>query len=216
MRRPPIGMMGCAPDHAAGCLSSFAIPYGEDVSLGQRIAGPGTELFSAVRAAFPDLKIIVENDGLHPDVTLLASACALSDMRVMQTSFDYCGSMPDAYPDRCICYSGTHDQDTLTGWLNRMSRVRKDALKACLNTEEEDVWALCDLCIRTLMDSACTDCIIPMQDWLHLDSHARINAPGTLGENWMWRMHEGQFHDQLERQMAQMSMASGRQSSENM
>ena len=158
----------------------------------------------------------MENDGLHPDVTLLASACALSDMRVMQTSFDYCGSMPDAYPDRCICYSGTHDQDTLTGWLNRMSRVRKDALKACLNTEEEDVWALCDLCIRTLMDSACTDCIIPMQDWLHLDSHARINAPGTLGENWMWRMHEGQFHDQLERQMAQMSMASGRQSSENM
>lgn len=207
---------GVRADHAAGCLSSFAIPYGEDVSLGQRIAGPGTALFSAVRAAFPDLKIIVENDGLHPDVTLLASACALSDMRVMQTSFDYCGSMPDAYPDRCICYSGTHDQDTLTGWLNRMSRVRKDALKACLHTEEEDVWALCDLCIRTLMDSACTDCIIPMQDWLHLDSHARINAPGTLGENWMWRMHEGQFHDQLERQMAQMSMASGRQSSENM
>ena len=42
---------GVRADHAAGCLSSFAIPYGEDVSLGQRIAGPGTELFSAVRAA---------------------------------------------------------------------------------------------------------------------------------------------------------------------
>ena len=81
--------------------------------------------------------------------------------------------------------------------------AQKAAVKAYLHTDEEDVWSLCAQCLSHLMHTGCEICIIPMQDWLHLDSHARINSPGTLGENWMWRMHRGQFHDQLEQLMAQ-------------
>lgn len=205
---------GVRADHAGGCLSSFAIPYGAAPSAGHRVPGPGCALFRALRAAFPELEIIVENDGLHPDVTMLAAQCGLRDMRVMQVSFDYHGTMPDEYPHDCVCVSGTHDQDTLTGWLNRMSTEEKAAVKAYLHTDEEDVWSLCAQCLSHLMHTGCEICIIPMQDWLHLNSHARINSPGTLGENWMWRMHRGQFHDQLEQLMAQISRDSGRVLSE--
>ena len=30
--------------------------------------------------------------------------------------------------------------------------------------------------------------IIPLADWLHLGSEARINTPSTQGTNWQWRL----------------------------
>ena len=42
--------------------------------------------------------------------------------------------------------------------------------------------------IREAYRSVADLCIIPMQDYLVKGKEARINHPGTLGENWQWRL----------------------------
>ena len=45
--------------------------------------------------------------------------------------------------------------------------------------------------IRYLFLGPCDTVIIPMQDILCLDSNCRMNLPGTIGSNWLWRMKPG-------------------------
>ena len=53
-------------------------------------------------------------------------------------------------------------------------------------------------------------CIIPMQDYLHLDNEARINTPSTLGGNWVWRMDKNALTDKLAEHIAKMTKLYGR------
>ena len=62
-----------------------------------------------------------------------------------------------------------------------------------LSQREGFVWGA----IRTAMSSVSQLCVIPMQDYLELGGEARMNFPGTLGNNWVWRAVEGCFSDPL-------------------
>jgi 4-alpha-glucanotransferase len=42
--------------------------------------------------------------------------------------------------------------------------------------------------IRTLWQSVALFAIAPMQDLLNLGNEARMNFPGTLGNNWEWKL----------------------------
>ena len=54
-----------------------------------------------------------------------------------------------------------------------------------------------DAFIRALFKSPCDTVIIPMQDILGLDGSARMNYPGTIGGNWVWRMKPDQLSLEL-------------------
>ena len=45
--------------------------------------------------------------------------------------------------------------------------------------------------VEKVMASCADTCMIPMQDILGLDGSARMNLPGTIGGNWVWRMLPG-------------------------
>ena len=45
-----------------------------------------------------------------------------------------------------------------------------------------------DAMMQALFGSPAKLVILPMQDILRLDGSARMNLPGTLGGNWVWRM----------------------------
>ena len=51
--------------------------------------------------------------------------------------------------------------------------------------------------IATAMSSTAGTAVIPMQDWLGLGREARMNFPSTLGDNWKWRLTDGQLTDAL-------------------
>ena len=53
-------------------------------------------------------------------------------------------------------------------------------------------------------------CIVPMQDWLGLDSSARMNLPGTVDVNWKWRLKKGQVTEKLGEQIRAMTKVCGR------
>ena len=53
-------------------------------------------------------------------------------------------------------------------------------------------------------------CIIPIQDWLGLDNSSRMNAPGTVGTNWSWRLMPGQVTEELGEEVLSVTKRFGR------
>ena len=60
------------------------------------------------------------------------------------------------------------------------------------------------------MGSVADLCVIPMQDYLGLGSEARINIPSTLGGNWVWRMKNGQFDEEMAGEILRVTKLYGR------
>jgi 4-alpha-glucanotransferase len=56
-----------------------------------------------------------------------------------------------------------------------------------LNEEEGVISGL----IRGCMASVSDLCVIQMQDYLELGAGSRMNCPGFLGDNWLWRAEKG-------------------------
>jgi 4-alpha-glucanotransferase len=64
--------------------------------------------------------------------------------------------------------------------------------------------------IAMAMARAAKDCVIPAQDWLGLDNSSRMNAPGTVGVNWSWRLTPGQITDALAEEVLIITKRFGR------
>ena len=76
-----------------------------------------------------------------------------------------------------------------------------------LNEREGYVWGV----LRGGMGSVADLFIAQMQDYLGLDSSARMNTPGTLGgNNWRWRLLPGEFTEQLADRIGGMTRLYGR------
>lgn len=109
-------------------------------------------------------------------------------MKIMQFAFDSRESgnyLPHTYPRNSVVYTGTHDNVTTEGWRSNASA--EDVAYACRYlrcTPEELTEGMICACLASVSDTA----IIPLADWLHLGSEARINTPSTQGANWRWRL----------------------------
>jgi 4-alpha-glucanotransferase len=72
-----------------------------------------------------------------------------------------------------MCYSGTHDNQTLLGWIK--SKWPQDDAIALYHD-------IIGKCLKTDADVV----ILPLQDVLCLDDSARMNVPGVAEGNWSW------------------------------
>jgi 4-alpha-glucanotransferase len=97
------------------------------------------------------------------------------------------------HPEHAVAYAGTHDNDTLVGWLGTLPgghRRRLDAaLKAAGVAGDDPNWAL----IRLAFSSRARLAMIQAQDVLGLGSEARMNTPGRPTGNWLWKLEPGQL-----------------------
>ncbi len=207
-------------DHFRGLCANWAVPAGATTARhGQWRAAPGEELLSALSAALgPALPIVAEDLGfITPDVPALRERFGLPGMRILQFGFDSRESgngldpanpfLPHNYTPDCVAYTGTHDNDTLAGWLSQARRDELDFVLEYLGYAPGDlVWAL----IREAMKSAAGTVILPMQDVLRLGNESRMNRPGTTGGNWAWRASDGDFDPELARRLRSMSELYGR------
>ena len=118
----------------------------------------------------------------------MLSASGYPGMKIMQFAFDSRESgnyLPHTYHRNSVVYTGTHDNVTTEGWRNNASA--EDVAYACRYlrcTPEELTEGMICACLASVSDTA----IIPLADWLHLGSEARINTPSTQGANWRWRL----------------------------
>ena len=110
-------------------------------------------------------------------------------MKVLQFAFDSREDndyLPHNYQSNCVVYTGTHDNDTIMGWLNTADSNDVKTAQKYLNYHsiEGFNWAMIRLALMSVADTA----IITMPDLIGLGSEGRINTPSTLGENWKWRI----------------------------
>lgn len=187
-------------DHFRGFDEYYAIPFGDETAeFGKWEKGPGYELFAEMKKQLGKQKVIAEDLGfLTPSVIRLVKRTGFPGMKILQFAFDSreeSDYLPHNYIANSIVYTGTHDNDTVLGWWRTFSKKDRAFAKKYLNvkTDKEINWVLIRACMSSVSDTA----IIPMQDYLGLGSEARINTPSTLGDNWKWRMLDGQFTDEL-------------------
>ena len=178
-------------DHFRGFAEYWSIPYGaETAAEGHWEPGPGLPFVQVLTGWFPNLGIVAEDLGVEsPNLTLLLQESGLPGMKVLQFAFEDPDSpyLPHNYVANCVCYTGTHDNDTTLGWLNTATGdtlAYTEEYTDCM-APSQLVWRI----IRLGMMSVADLFIAPMQDYLELGSDARMNTPGTPSGNWSWRMN---------------------------
>ncbi len=181
-------------DHFRGFVGYWEIPAGEKTAVnGKWIKAPADDFFSVVLGRFPGLPIIAEDLGvITTDVRKIMRHFGFPGMKVLLFAFGEERSdhpyLPHNYKENCVVYTGTHDNNTISGWFrNEAGYEEKERLfryLGCNILVDEIHWAL----IRLAMESPARICIIPMQDVLGLDENARMNKPGTRSGNWEWRL----------------------------
>ena len=202
-------------DHFRGFDEYYSIPYGETTAInGQWLPGPGMDLFRAIEEKLGRPEIIAEDLGfLTPSVLKLLKDSGFPGMKVLQFAFDARESsnyLPHTYPENCVVYTGTHDNDTTRGWYHAVGKCARDFAKEYMCKPRLDEDSLAEDFICLAMGSVADLCVIPMQDYLGLGSEARINIPSTLGGNWLWRMKKGQFDEETAAEIYRVTKLYGR------
>jgi len=177
-------------DHFRGFAGYWEVPgNAKTAEIGRWVPGPGKDFFHSIRQSLGDLPIIAEDLGvITPDVVELRDTFDLPGMRIFQFAFDSDPEdpfLPHNYPVNCVVYTGTHDNDTVRGWYERVPEKDKAFYRRYLDRDGSIVsWDM----IRGVWSSVAIFGLAPMQDFLNLGNEARMNYPGNPSGNWMWRM----------------------------
>ena len=201
-------------DHFRGFAGYWEIPAGSPTAeTGRWVPGPGEDFLKVLKAALGDastglstgLPIIAEDLGeITPDVIELRDQFNLPGMKILQFAFSGPDNpfLPHNYPDNCVTYTGTHDNDTARGWYQSAPENERDFARRYLGTDGNNfAWDL----VRAAWGSVAVYAIAPMQDLLGLGTEARMNYPSTLGGNWVWRMDEKALSDGLRGRLGELN-----------
>ena len=204
-------------DHFRGLDEFWAVPAGsENAVAGKWMPAYGKELFEQAIKKLGKLNIIAEDLGIITDsVIKLKNELGFPGMKVLQFAFD--GNplnpyLPESHEENSVAYTGTHDNDTIKGWLEKLNNEARNYVFNVLEinpekyTDNDIIYAL----ISKMLSSNSKLAVIPLQDYLCLGSQARINTPSTPEGNWTWRVKKEMFTDKLITKIREMTAKSSR------
>jgi len=177
-------------DHFRGLESYWSIPATEETAInGEWVPAKGFEMLSLVKAQVGYLPVIAEDLGIiTPEVEALRDAFELPGMKVLQFAFagdEADMNLPHNYGTNFAVYTGTHDNDTTLGWLKEATEEERHNVKKYYRGS----WSSMNYnLLESAWASVAKIAIVPMQDLLELDGKHRMNTPGTVANNWEWRM----------------------------
>ena len=193
---------GVRIDHFRGIESYWSVPAeAKTAKEGKWVKGPGMSLIKAIKEAAGDTMIIAEDLGdITPEVEKLVRDSGFPGMRVFQFGFLSDGEsthMPHNYIENCIAYTGTHDNNTLLGYLWELDDgTRHRMLNYCNHSGD---WKKgCETIIKTMLSSHAGTVIMPIQDILGFGADTRMNTPGKAENNWAYRITKEQL-DSIDR-----------------
>ena len=177
-------------DHFKGFSDFWQIDKdAENAVNGTWEAGPGIELFQKIKEQLGDLPIIAENLGfIDEKAEKLLDDSGYPGMKILQFAFPGEDNLdrPHHYTQNSVAYTGTHDNDVVNGWYEKLSESEKELVSEYLNRRNEE--KITEAMIRGIYSSVSDYAIVTMQDLLDKDATSRMNVPSTVGENWEWRM----------------------------
>ncbi len=188
---------GVRIDHFRGIESYFAIPS-DAVTAREGVwrKGPGLALVRAIREAAGDALLIAEDLGeITPAVKKLLVASGLPGMRVFQFGFfgDESPHLPHNYEKDSVAYTGTHDNNTLLGYLFDLDPATRRHVFDYVGYPGEEIGEAIDFVFRTMYASHAGLLILPIQDLLRFGCDTRLNTPGTAEDNWAFRVTRDQL-----------------------
>lgn len=189
---------GVRIDHFRGIESFWAVPANEKTAKnGKWVKGPGEKLVNALKSVAGEKLIIAEDLGdITDDVIKLVEKSGFPGMRVFQ--FGFLGGdsphKPHNYINNCVAYSGTHDNNTLLGFLwETPVDVKNDIMNYCSCPTGEWNEKGCEAIIKTITASSAGLTVFPVQDLLGYGSDTRLNVPGRAEGNWLYRVTREQL-----------------------
>ncbi len=189
---------GVRIDHFRGLESYFAIPATEKTARnGKWEKGPGMALICELQKICEGKLIIAEDLGVITDeVYQLVKDSTFPGMRVLQFGFlgdENSPHLPHNYENNCVAYTGTHDNNTLLGYVWEIDENTRRRLFAYCGYAGGD-WDHCyDALLRTMFASSAGLLILPVQDLLFYGSDTRFNTPGKSEGNWAYRLTRDQL-----------------------
>ena len=188
---------GVRIDHFRAFSAYWSVPAGSaSAKEGHWEKGPGREFVEELKRVARGRLIIAEDLGdIDDDVRALLRDTGLPGMRVFQFAFLSGANphLPHNYPENVVAYSGTHDNNTLLGYIFEMSAKDRSRMLDYIGYPGEDGKYACPYIIKTLMRSSAERVIFPIQDLLEYGRDTRMNTPGLPAGNWAIRFTEEQL-----------------------
>ena len=177
-------------DHFKGFSDFWQIDKdAENAVNGTWEAGPGIELFQKIKEQLGDLPIVAENLGfIDAKAEKLLDDSGYPGMKILQFAFPGEDNLdrPHHYTQNSVAYTGTHDNDVVNGWYEKLSESERKLVSEYLNRRDDET--ITEAMIRGIYSSVSDYAIVTMQDLLDKDATSRMNVPSTVGGNWEWRM----------------------------
>ena len=205
-------------DHFRGFDEYYSIPFGaENAKDGHWEKGPGIDLFRCMEQRLGRHQVIAEDLGYVTDsVRELVRESGFPGMKVLEFAFDSRDSgsandyLPHNYIENSVAYTGTHDNETITGWFKSITKEERQMARDYLCDQHTPAKELYKSFIALVMRSNSRMCIVPMQDYMGLDNRCRMNQPSTLGKNWKWRLVKGELSEELKEEILAVTKRYGR------
>jgi 4-alpha-glucanotransferase len=183
-------------DHFRAFYDYWKIPASSpDAKTGEWVLGPGLDFFKALEAFVPHARLIAEDLGgdLHQGVKDLIRDTGLPGISVLEFAFGGDANnpyLPHNAVENQVAYTGTHDNNTLAGWIEDAPEHERAHALSYLNCHKG---VFVETGIKATLKTISRLAVIPVQDLLGLGTWARMNVPGTPIGNWQWRMSEPEF-----------------------
>lgn len=185
-------------DHFRGFDRFYEIDYGKsDATEGAWVDVPSDDLFKAIHKRVSAKRIIAEDLGIIDDgVVELLKKTGYPGMRILSFAFNSENTnpyLPQNIEENSICYTGTHDNDTLMGLLEQFSEwdyenfvkgVKNSLKKLGIKKSVSSKTSLAKAVIELGFASKAYLFILPMQDVALLGKDYRMNTPGREIGNW--------------------------------
>ena len=111
-------------------------------------------------------------------------------MKILQFAFDGNDNNPylpkNIEKENWVVYTGTHDNATSTSWWDNLDITIKNHIKDKYKYSNNPSWNLMEIGMSTKANLF----ISPIQDILSLDDSSRLNTPGTITNNWRWKLNQ--------------------------
>lgn len=191
---------GVRIDHFRGLQSYYSIPASATTAKnGKWVKGPGMSLIKALQPICQDKLIIAEDLGdITPEVEKLVKDSGYPGMRVLQFGFvdeEETAHIPHNYIQNCVAYTGTHDNNTLLGFVWELDEPARRRMFDYFGYPYDNINDGCECMIRSLLASNADIVILPIQDILKYGADTRMNTPGVAEGNWAYRVKREQLSE---------------------
>lgn len=202
-------------DHFRGFEAYWSVPAKDTTAVnGHWVKAPGKQLFTAVENALgKNLPIIAEDLGvITPEVEELRDSFGFPGMKVLQFAFESLEEnnfLPHRFEHpNCVCYTGTHDNDTTRGWFETLNTKCKGKVFRYMNFLGDRFAS--SAFIRSCLSSIAAYAIFPLQDVLNVGKEGRMNFPGVAAGNWSWRFKGTDLTDKTAEDLHYLTKLYGR------